>query len=63
MLTEPITLMERSFAGWRTELRLTPDGQVSILAQQGADGPIQGTIVPPEKALDAFQHPYCYLPR
>jgi hypothetical protein len=58
---EPIVLMERAASGWRTELRLCVDGSVAILVQQGDDNP-RGCVVPPEKALDAFHHPYVYLP-
>ena len=59
---EPITLMERTNSGWHVELRLTPAGQPAITLQRGADAPIEGVTVPPERALDAFHHPCCYLP-
>lgn len=55
-------LMERDVGGWRTELRLTTKGEPAILVRQG-DGRTFGCIVPPDKALDAFHHPYAYLPR
>jgi hypothetical protein len=58
---EPTILMERSTGGWRTELRLCADGRVAILVRQGEGNP-RGCFVPPENALDAFNHPYVYLP-
>lgn len=57
----PIVLMERSTGGWSTELRLCADGRVAIYAQQG-EGHHRACFVDPDKALDAFYHPYCYLP-
>ena len=58
---DPITLLERQTAGWRTELRLLADGDIAIWTQQGFDGPIYGSVIPKDKALDAFEHPYCYI--
>lgn len=60
---DPVELLRRSVGGWWVELRLTADGRVCVAAQQGEDAPIQAVVVEPEHALDAFQHPYCYLPR
>ena len=60
-VADPISLLERSTAGWRTELLLLADGNVAIKVQQGFDGPIFGAVIAGEDALDAFEHPYCYV--
>lgn len=54
-------LMDRSCGGWATELRLQADGSVVIAARQGFDGKWAVITVHGSEALDAFNHPYCYL--
>jgi hypothetical protein len=55
--------MERSNGGWRVELILTPSGRPAITLRRGDDAETETTLIPPESALDAFEHPCCYLPR
>jgi hypothetical protein len=55
-------LMDRSSGGWATELRLQADGTVVIAARQGFDGKFATAVIDGANALDAFDHPYCYLP-
>ena len=59
-MSDPITLMDRSCGGWSVELRLTANGP-AITLQRGHEAKLEGTLVPAEKALDAFWHPCCYL--
>lgn len=60
---QSVALMERSCGGWAVELRLTPEGIPAILVRPGFDATPIVALVPPDKALDAFDHPFCYLPR
>lgn len=61
-MTAPVTtLMERSYAGLLVELRLV-DGEVFIAVKDG-EKEAEVAKVDPAKALDAFNHPFCYLPR
>lgn len=58
---ETTVLAERETAGHRVELRWLADGRTAILVE---DGPYtRAAFVPHAKALDAFHHPYCYLPQ
>lgn len=57
---EPIVLCERGVCGEAVTLRWLGDDRVAITVEVG--GSLQGAVVPPEKALDAFYHPYVYLP-
>ena len=56
-----VTLLERDYAGLRVELNLSEAGHLSLLVREGLDDP-QIVSIPPDKGLDAFNHPYCYLP-
>jgi hypothetical protein len=60
-MAKPITLMDRTNAGWRVELRLTDSGP-AITLQRGEGATIEGALVPADRAMDAFWHPCCYLP-
>ena len=57
---EPCVLKSRTFAGWSTELGWHPALGVTITVKQGFDDTPYMFQVPPEKALDAFEHPYVY---
>lgn len=59
---EPCSLMEREAHGLRVELVWHPEAGLTLIVQEGEDVPMVADI-PDEKALDAFHHPYCYLPR
>lgn len=62
-MTAPVTtLMERSYAGLIVELRLVGEGEVFIAVKDG-EKEAEVVRVDPAKALDAFHHPFCYLPR
>lgn len=58
---DPTVLMERTYAGLLVELRYLND-EITILVREGERGKPMTAVVPSEKALDAFHHPYCYLP-
>ena len=59
----PLVLMDRSCGGWKVQLQLTGDGRVVIRVQPGEGQRTLSAFVPSEHALDAFEHPFCYLPR
>lgn len=56
------TLMERKSGDWLIELRLV-EGKPEIMLQRGEDAEPQNMLVPADKAMDAFLHPVCYLPK
>jgi len=62
------TLMERENAGLKVELRcdlgaFSPDGvEVTIVVTDGEDEPMTA-VVPSDRAMDAFHHPFVYLHR
>jgi len=58
----PTDLMEREYGGLRVELHYDAERGTFIRVQLGEETP-QQRLVPPEKALDAFHHPYAYLHR
>lgn len=64
-LMEGTALMERDANGLRVELLWGPDAnlgsRVFISVSDHGAMPLQA-VVPADKALDAFWHPYCYLP-
>lgn len=62
LVAEPCSLMERENDGLRVELIWHPDAGLTLFVQEGDDIPMV-VDVPGEKAMDAFWHPYCYLPR
>lgn len=62
--TSATCLMERSNAGTTIELWWEPLSEFPIfITIQEAEAECQIAAVSPDKALDAFWHPYCYLPR
>lgn len=58
----PCELMRRGLAGIYVSLEWHPATGPTITLYEGEDTPYCFTI-PPEKALDAFHHPYVYDPR
>lgn len=54
-------LMEENRGGWLVQLRLMADGRIVVQVDEGEGGTQRATWVPPEKALDAFEHPYVYF--
>lgn len=60
-ISDPITLMEREHSGLRVELRWNREtDSTSVVVTLGDE--TTGAYVPKDKALDAFNHPYVYLP-
>jgi len=58
----PNILMERNTAGLRVELRYIGETKVTgIWVTLGEK--FNWTPVEPEHVLDAFHHPYCYIPQ
>ena len=61
--TEYGALLEREYAGLRVEIGYHPKLGVTLFVQEGGpDAPGRLVEIDPAKALDAFNHPYCYLP-
>lgn len=58
--SDAVSLLERSYAGLKVEI-LFQDPVVSLLVQEGEREP-RVVEIEPARALDAFNHPYCYLP-
>lgn len=56
-------LCERSYAGIEVVLLHDPDSGLNVLALREGFEDWQTALVPSDRALDAFEHPYCYLPR
>ncbi len=56
----PVVLLERDYAGLRVEIGWHPDLGVTLFVQEGEQvGKV--CTVEPEKAFDAFDHPFLYL--
>lgn len=59
-LSDDEALLEREYAGVRVTVHHFA-GRVCLRVEDGEG--VQTAIVPSDKALDAFAHPYVYLPR
>jgi hypothetical protein len=53
------SLLERDGAGINVRVHYSDDTLWLLVAD--SDGP-HVAVIPPDKVLDAFDHPYCYLP-
>ena len=58
--TSPVVLMERENTGILVELVLV-NGELDIRVTVAGD--VTSARIPRDRGLDAFDHPYCYLPR
>lgn len=55
-------ILSRSYAGLLVEVHYG-NGKLALSVREGDEGSFQTVPIDPENVLDAFAHPYCYLPR